>query len=214
LVFMSHTATNLEEILITNVSTITARGVAALISTSRHTLKLLEFIPLAKGGFEPPQSNAQEEDLHICNLLASCPRLQDLAVTLPSACPDLFINPAVDWHETVRVRVGSTDVDNLEALLESARMLLEQKRRCGNEFDIEIAVGPYIFETKARLVHGSYKEAKILSEMQWAPIELPSVKGPYGYTGLYGGGMKGEWSCISERDFLEAIRSGLVRLDS
>ncbi|KAF8252556.1 hypothetical protein K440DRAFT_535711 [Wilcoxina mikolae CBS 423.85] len=215
LVFMSHTATNLEEILITNVSTITARGVASLISASRNTLRLLEFIPLAKGGFEPPQSTAQEDDLHICNLLASCPRLQDLAVTLPSACPDLFTNPTIDWHETVRIRVGSTGVDNLEALLESARTLLEQQRRRGNdELDIEIAVGPYIFETKARLVHGSYKEAKIVSEMQWAPIELPSVKGPYGYTGLYGGGMKGEWSCISESDFLEAVRSGLVHLDS
>jgi hypothetical protein len=222
LILMAQTATNLEEILITNVSTITAKGVAALVAASQKTLKLLEFIPLEKNGFEPPRSRSQEEDLHICNLLAQSPRLQDIAVTLPSACPDLFSNPNADWHETIRVRVGASGitgksdsrVENLAALLDSARNLLEQQRRRGNEFDIEISVGPYIFDTKNRMVHGSYKEPKTVSENQWNPIELPSVKGPYGYTGLYGGSMKGEWTCISERSFLEAVRGGLVHLDA
>lgn len=232
LVLMAKTATNLEEILITNVSTITARGVTALVSASRNSLTLLEFIPLAEGGFEPTldatanppslsSSNGSDDDTHICSLLASCPRLNDLAVTLPCACPALFANPRIHWHETVRVRVGSDIVrgraiGDLAALLESARTLLEQKRKDGNKLlDIEIAVGPYIFETKARLVHGSYKEAKALSEeIRWQPAEIPSVKGPYGYTGLYGGGMKGEWTAILEDDFLEAVAAGLVHLDS
>ena len=232
LILMAKTATNLEEILITNVSTVTIRGVTALVSASRNSLKLLEFIPLAEGGFEPPldptnnssslsSSNGSDEDMHICSLLASCPHLNDLAVTLPCACPELFRNPRVHWDETVRVRVGSgiimgRDVEDLAALLESARTLLEQKRKDGNKLrDIEIAVGPYIFETKARLVHGNYKEAKMMSDdMRWQPVEISSVKGPYGYTGLYGGGLKGEWTAILECDFLEAVAAGLVHLDS
>jgi hypothetical protein len=222
LMFMARSATNLEEILITNVTTITANGVASLVGASRNSLKLLEFIPLEKNGMEPPTSNAVSDDLHICQLLATCPRLCDLAVTLPSACPDLFGNPDVEWKETIRVRVGSrgisgasdSRIDNMIALLDSARVLLEQQKRRGNELDIEIAVGPYLFDTKACLVHGSFAAPKAASEMRWMPIELPSVKGPYGYTGLYGGGMKGEWSCIGEGDFFEAVKAGLVSLDS
>ena len=218
LFFMARTATNLEEILITNVTSITAKGVAALVSASRNTLKLLEFIPLAKDGFEPFQT--PEDNRHICSLLASCPRLSDLAITVPSACPNLFSNPDVDWKETVRVRVGSHGIrgesdnraDNLTELLDSARTLLEKKN--SDHLDIEIAVGPYLFEAKSRLVHGSYVAPKIASGNQWSPLELPSVKGPYGYTGLYGGGMKGEWSAIGEADFVEAVRAGLVNLDS
>jgi hypothetical protein len=222
LMLMARTATNLEEILITNVTTITAKGVAALVSASRDSLKLLEFIPLEKNGFEPPASNALADDLHTCQLLAACPRLCDLAVTLPSACPDLFSNPAVEWKGTIRVRVGRGGIsgagdsraDNVIALLKGARTLLEQQKRRGNDLEIEIAVGPYLFDTKARLVHGSFAAPKVASEMRWTPIELPSVKGPYGYTGLYGGCMKGEWSCIGEGDFFEAVRAGLVNLDA
>lgn len=223
LIFMARSATNLEEILITNVTSITAKGVAALVSASRNTLKLLEFIPLEKNGFEPPTSNTVADDVHICQLLASCPRLSDLAVTLPSACPDLFANPDVDWKETIRLRVGSrgisgasdSRVENTISLLNSARALLEQQKRRGNTtLDIEIAVGPYLFDTKARLVHGNFAAPKLASDFRWAPIELPSVKGPYGYTGMYSGGMKGEWSCISERDFFEAINAALVNLEA
>ncbi|KAI5857799.1 hypothetical protein BZA05DRAFT_106740 [Tricharina praecox] len=217
LFFMARTATNLEEILITNVTSITAKGVSALVSASRETLKLLEFIPLAKDGFEPVQT--PEDNRHICNLLASCPRLSDLAITVPSVCPELFSNPGVDWKETVRVRVGSHGIrgegdnraDNITALLDSARTLLEKKN--SDNLDIEIAVGPYLFEAKSRLVHGSYIAPKLASDNQWRPMEVPSVKGPYGYTGLYGGGKKGEWSAIGEADFVEAVRAGLVNLD-
>lgn len=218
---MARTATNLREILITNVTTITANGVASLVTASKHSLQLLEYIPLANDGFEPPLANENDHDLHICTLLASCPRLADLAITIPTACPELFSNPLAPWNETVRVRVGAqgirgahgSRVDNLAALLEAARSLLEKQELRGNSFDIELAVGPYLFDTRSRLVHGSFKAAKTLSEMRWTPMEEPSVKGPYGYTGLYSGGRKGEWSCIGENDFLDAVRGGLVRLD-
>ena len=209
---MARTATNLSEILITNVATITAAGVAALVAASRNTLTLLEFVPLAP-------APAPAAGTHLCALLARCPRLADLAITLPTACAALFADCAAPWHETVRVRVGAAGIrgahasraENLAALLDAARALLA--RRPAAALDIEVAVGPFLFDTRSRLVHGSFKAARALSEMRWAPAEQASVKGPYGYTGLYAGGKKGEWSAIGEGDFLDAVRGGLVRLE-
>jgi hypothetical protein len=214
---LSRTATKLEEILIMNVTTITATGVASLVAASRDSLKLLEFIPLENNGMQPPTttSNAGGENRsHICALLASCPKLADLAVTLPSACPDLFSNPSVQWKETIRVRVGSRGVDNIIALLNSARSLLEKRSNDDDDFEIEIAVGPYLFETKRGLVHGSFAAAKAAEEgaEEWCPREWASVKGPYGYTGLYAGARKGEWTAVAEEEFWEGVGRGLVGL--
>lgn len=52
--------------------------------------------------------------------------------------------------------------------------------------------------------------------MTWAPEEFPTTKGPYGHTGLYGDSdnVKGEWTCIPERDFFEAMRWGLLRFNN
>ena len=70
----------------------------------------------------------------------------------------------------------------------------------------------FLFDTKTRLVHRNYKSAKIVSEMGWGPLEHISLKGPYGPTGLYGDeDVKGEWSAISEEEFLEGMRWEFVK---
>ncbi|KAL7276807.1 hypothetical protein RUND412_000193 [Rhizina undulata] len=220
---IARTATNLEEILITGATSITIKGIAALVSSSRRTLKLLEYTPLSDEGFRHP-SAARDPQVHICALLASCPRLTDLAITVPTCCKDLFKGPT-NWHETVRVRIaggGSCSVpeqslaENIEefvGVLNSAREMVERRKSEGVSIDIEIAIGNYLFDTKTQLVHGNYKNAKKLSEMAWSPVEHLSRKGPYGHTGLYGDEVKGEWSCISEADFFDAMRWGLVKFE-
>lgn len=79
-----------------------------------------------------------------------------------------------------------------------------------------LSTGNFLFEVKTGFVHGNYREAKKLSEMTWAPEEFPTTKGPYGHTGLYGDSddVKGEWSCIPERDFFDAVRWGLLKFNN
>lgn len=109
------------------------------------------------------------------------------------------------------------NIEEFVQILESARNLVDPQSRKGKaDLDIEIAVGNFLFEVKTGFVHGNYREAKKISEMAWRPEEFPTTKGPYGHTGLYGDSdnVKGEWSCIPERDFFEAMRWGLVKLDN
>lgn len=125
-----------------------------MVAASSQTLKLLEFKPLSDDGFQHPSSDVVDPQVHICSLLASCPRLKDLAITMPACCPDLFSCIAGHWHETVRIRIaghgvcrtsGLTMEANIEKfvdILESARKLVAPETRRGkDEFDIEIAVG-------------------------------------------------------------------------
>ncbi|CAZ83930.1 unnamed protein product [Tuber melanosporum] len=221
LITISRTATSLQEIHITSSTSITIKGLAALVSASRTSLKLLEYKPLSDSGFTHPSSVESHPQIHICTLLSSCPKLEDLAITLPTACPELFSRHSVAWHETVRLRIAGSGVcrfstvdENIaefSKLLEGARELLGVKRDLG----VEISVGKFLFDTKTRLVHGNYKSAKVVSEMGWGPVEHVSLKGPYGATGLYGDDdVKGEWSAISEEEFWEGMRWGFVKFDS
>ncbi|RPA96059.1 hypothetical protein L873DRAFT_1695904 [Choiromyces venosus 120613-1] len=220
LMTIARSATSLQEIHITGSTSITIKGLAALVFASRSSLKLLEYKPLSDSGFTHPSSVESHPQIHICALLASCPRLEDLAITLPTACPELFSHHAVAWHETVRLRIAGSgvcrfatvdgNIEEFSKLLDSARELLAEKKDLG----VEISVGKFLFDTKAKLVHGNYKSAKVVSEMGWAPLEHVSLKGPYGATGLYGDDdVKGEWSAISEEEFWEGMRWGFVKFE-
>ena len=90
LITISHTATSLQEIHITSSTSITIKGLAALASASSTSLKLLEYEPFLDSGFTHPSSVESHPQIHICVLLSSCPKLEDLAITLPTACPELF----------------------------------------------------------------------------------------------------------------------------
>lgn len=124
-----------------------------MVAASSQTLKLLEFTPLSDDGFQHPSSDV-EPQVHICSLLASCPRLKDLAITVPTCCQDLFSCIAGNWHETVRIRIAGhgicrtsnlsmeMDIERFVDVLDSARNLVDPKARRGkDELDIEIAVG-------------------------------------------------------------------------
>lgn len=205
LIRIARTATNLQEILIANVDSISVRGVAALVAASKNSLKLLDFAPTKAltENLEPVG------DVHLCTLFAGCPQLEDLAVTVPTICKEMFANENVKWHETVRLRVGSVEGPNgFVEILDAARNLVEKRR---GELAIEIAVGQWLFDVKARMVHGNFKS---LARMEGAPLLSPSVKGPYGYTGIHGDSEKGEWLCIHEADFFEVANAGLVKFSN
>ena len=201
---LSHSATNLREILIANVNSITIQGVAAVIAASKNTLQLIDFTNTAAAQPDQLIPAHTQTSHHICTLLASCTKLRDLAISIPTLCPELFAhdNP---WQETIRLRVASAgdDVDAFAGNLDAARDLI---RRKDGKLDIEVAVGGWLFDVKERMVHGSFK--KVRAEV----MQTPSVKGPYGYTGIHGGEAKGEWNSVGEQDFMELVRAGLVRL--
>jgi len=202
LVDISHAATNLQEILIANVSRITAAGVAALISASRDTLKLLDYTPLSSSGFSHPPPAAASippSGPHMCELIAGCPRLQDLTVTLPTCCSALF-SASLPLRETLRLRVTTppTDGQGLKELLDAAR---------GMKVEVEISMGGWLFETAAKRVHGGFREERWEGLLEVGESG-ESKKGPYGYTGFYGD--KGEWRVVGEEGFLEVL--GRVRI--
>ena len=117
--------------------------------------------------------------------MSSYPKLEDLDITLLTACPEVFSGRSVAWHETVRLRIAGSgvclfptldgNITELIKLLESARELLAKKKQ---ELGVEISVGKFLFDIKARLVHENYKSTKTVSEMGWGPLEHVSLKGP------------------------------------
>ncbi|KAI5802994.1 hypothetical protein EDC01DRAFT_490422 [Geopyxis carbonaria] len=197
LVALAPAATGLRELLVNGVATVSIDGIAALVAASRDTLELLDYSPSTTAA---AATDADDAACH-CALLASCPHLRDLSLTLPHACPTLFSNPAVAWTDTARLRLaaGSSSVEEFVALLASARALLEVKPEL---VDIEISRGAWVFETRARRVHGLMR---IVEGSEWRPAGAwVSEKGPYCAA-------KGEWMCVSEGVFWEGVqRGGLV----
>lgn len=101
--------------------------------------------------------------------------------------------------------------------------------------DIELFIGPYIFTPSTGLVHGDFDLARALSDFTWPAPDvsstngwgsdhlalMPSSKGPYGQTGLYGKDLDPDpelgisrqrsWSCVSETAFFDGVARGYVR---
>lgn len=104
---MARTATNLEEVHIINMSTITIASVMALVKASRSTLRVLEHSPRSQDGFRHPHPGVLEPGEHICDVLTSCPRLKDVSISVPSVCSALFSNDEVRWQGECQVRALS-----------------------------------------------------------------------------------------------------------
>lgn len=149
---MARTATNLQELHVTGMSSITIDGVMALVKSSRNTLRVLEYSPVSKDGFEHPEPTGVEGDEHLCSTLSSCPRLENLSISLPSICSDLFSNDTVKWKGEAQIRTSnlckirqdlaqSKDAqDDFWGLLDKARSLMTSRLAEGAELDIEIFI--------------------------------------------------------------------------
>lgn len=98
------------------------------------------------------------------------------------------------------------------------------------DLEIELFIGPYIFTPSTSLVHGDFDLARALSDFSWPATAsgwpsshdslMPSSKGPYGQTGLYGKDVDPDpdlgishhpWSCVSETAFFDGVRRGYIR---
>lgn len=69
----------------------------------------------------------------------------------------------------------------------------------------------WIFEPRYKRVHGNFDIAEALSDFAWAASKMPSGKGPYGQTGLYGKEER-PYSSVSEEDFADAVGRGYITI--
>ncbi|KAI9872130.1 MAG: hypothetical protein M1830_002035 [Pleopsidium flavum] len=222
---MARTATTLQELHITGMSSVTIDGVMALVKVSKDTLRVLEYSPLSKDGFEHPESTTVESDGHLCSILTSCLRLENLSITLPSICSDIFSSDAVKWKGEVQIRTAklcepkqnlarSLDVqDQFWKMLNQARSLMASRQSEDNDLHIEIFISHWIFEPRRNVVHGNFELGEVLSDFTWPTAKTMSGKGPYGQTGLYGPGKdEGPYSYVSEEAFREGLQRSYISL--
>ncbi|KAK3659452.1 hypothetical protein LTR56_001342 [Elasticomyces elasticus] len=215
---IARTATKLECLDITNLSTITVAGMLALVKASSETLQVLEHSPRSDDGFYHPHPGRLETGEHICELLANLPQMRDLSISVPNMCADLFSNHEVKWAGELQVRATDlcnckkgTEGEKLQAALSAARTLMAAKRRMHHELSTEVFFAGCIFEPEKRLVHGDFAIAELRSGGRWPLDAQSSTLGPYGQSGTYGKD-EGLWDAISEEEYLHAVGKGWVAL--
>ena len=149
---IARTATNLRELHVTGMSTVSIDGVMALVKASMDHLRVLEYSPLSKDGFEHPESSSVESEEHLCSILTSCSRLENLSISLPTICSDLFTNESVRWQGEVQVRAEklcrshknlalSVDAqDEFWRMLDQARKLMNSRLADGVDLHVEVFI--------------------------------------------------------------------------
>ena len=217
---IARTATNLECLDFTNLSTISVAGMLAIVKASRQTLQVLEHSPRSSDGFYHPFPGHIDE--HVCELIASLPQMRDLSMSVPYMCADLFTNHEVKWTGECQVRTtdicGSeaktgthTRAENLRETFNAARELITSRRRLGYDLSVEVFFAGCIFEPEKKLVHGDFAIAEISSYGQWPLHRQASTKGPYGTSGVYEK-EEGLWDAVSEDEYLTAVSRHWISL--
>lgn len=220
---IAKTATNLQCLDLTNISTVSVAGLLNLVKASRFTLEVLEHSPRSSDGFYHPYPGHLESGEHICELMTSLPRMRDLSISIPTMCPTMFAYHDVPWTGDAQFRF--TDVcglnpatpphvrtEHLSRVLHAARALIAARARVRRELRIELFFAGCIFEPEKRLVHGDFSLAELSSGGQWpGDVREASSKGPYGSSGYYGKEEEG-WVAVWEDEFLRAAERGWVAM--
>lgn len=222
---IARTASNLEEFQLSGNSTVSIQGVMAIVKASHSSLRVLDHSPRANRGFAHPHPGRANADEHICEILSSCPRLNDISVSLPSMCATMFSNHDVVWRGDVQVRAahlcGHEDINGNTAGAQTAlQKLLDQSRRLVDlgaasivprSMYVELFFADYIFEPSEHRVHGDFESAEVTSNGTWPAEKYSSGKGPYGASGFYGKEIT-MFESVDEREFMHGVRRNLVSL--
>ncbi|KAF2400389.1 hypothetical protein EJ06DRAFT_530371 [Trichodelitschia bisporula] len=222
---IARTATNLQEFHITCMSTVSIEGVMAIVKASKKTIRVLEHSPRSQDGFYHPDPGSLSENEHICHVLTSCPKLEDLSISLPSMCSELFANERVQWKGDCQVRAlrlcgheepGSRAAsgDALRKLLRQARNLISKRATSSipAELRIELFFADFIFDPHIKAVHGDFETAELFAPGSWPAHKERSRKGPYGSTGLYGKDEEYTFEKLNEDEFFRGLDMGVLRL--
>ena len=209
-----------------------ALGVIALLSSSRTTLKVINYAPIAPATAGMPK-------VHVCDVITSCPNLIDVNITVPQLCEHLFCPPPQysinmtqfdellsKWDGVAIIRLspgGRTCLHSnlplehpencaeIQRILEAARKL----QQITSGVVVELSIGKFTFTPASFSVVGDFRGAKKVAEGMWEPErERESRRGPWGSSGLcedIGGRM---WTEIGEADFFYGVNCGLVRFEN
>lgn len=224
---IARTACSLEEFQITSTSTVTIEGVMAIVRSSQRTLRMLEHAPRSMDGFWHPHPGSTTDSEHLCELLTHCPKLEDLSISLPSMCAELFSNSGVRWRGDCQVRAlhicgheHSHPVRQRGAIATSLRKTLVAARSLSRsqarsilpvELNIELFFADCIFEPHISAVHGDFQIAESVSRGAWPGKKEVSRKGPYGSTGLYEkNDEETVFEMVDEMEFLRGVEAGWV----
>jgi hypothetical protein len=227
---IARTATSLEELQVTCISTVTIEGVMALVRSSQKTLRMLEHAPRSMDGFWHPHPGSMTDNEHLCTLLTRCPKLEDLSISLPSVCSELFeAKTRLRWRGNCQVRAlhlcgheQSNRVRDRAHIAHSLRDLLASARNLSRaqassmfpvELNVELFFADCIFEPHVSAVHGDFQIAEEVSHGTWPNSWEKSVsrKGPYGSTGLYEkNDEETVFVRIGEAEFLRGVEAGWV----
>jgi len=194
----------------------------AIVRASRKTLRVLEHSPRSDDGFLHPHPGHLSDNEHICDLLTSCPKLEDVSISIPTMCSALFANKDVRWKGDCQVRAqGICGEDKLNSnaahsqlkkLLEQARQLI-RARGSGiypTYLTLELFFAEMILDPHDHAVHGNFEDAML--DEQWPSKWAPSRKGPYGSTVLFGKEEEQEFIRISEADLFAGLGQNFIRL--
>jgi hypothetical protein len=196
----------------------------AIVRASRQTLRLLEHSPRADSGFRNPHPGRMRDGAHACALIAGCPRLADVSVSLPTVCADLFAGGRARWTGGCQVRArglcglggaesaGARGRALMRSMLDGARGLVAARAtvRDPERLTVEVFFAGLIFEPHARRVHGDFRLASLMSGGTWPVVKAPSGKGPYGSSGLYGKMQEGVFECVSEEELWVAHKREFI----
>ncbi|MCJ1451832.1 hypothetical protein MMC28_002172 [Mycoblastus sanguinarius] len=176
LIAIARTATALCELHIVSTSSVTTKGVGALIDSSRRTLETFDVTPSMKWNSKKPSlftaSSYYYPNLHYH--IAQCPRLR--SITLPSSrtCMNLLANPGFAWSGLVQIHIRTLHADlpddtdftdarqTLWKLLDQVRSFTSNRGQPKEEqIRLELFVRDWLFEPENSLVHtnsetGSY----------------------------------------------------------
>lgn len=191
---IAHTARNLHEIHVTRTASVTISGVMALASASQTSLRVLEHSPLSQNGFNHPNSFSAENSTCLCDQILHLPKLNSLAISLPTLCIDLFKDHSVSWSGEVQIRanslcgekenisnLSSASQDKLWRILDAARSLMQAREQSGANLNIEIFIGTFslpiypfshLFILMTKQIAGSSPPASFSSTVPRAPPRL------------------------------------------
>lgn len=246
---IARTAVNLEEVHITGNSSVTiegmctlsqnlnseltrAVGVTALLSSSRTTLKVINYAPTT-----PTVSGMPK--IHVCDIVTSCPNLIDVNITVPQLCEHLlcplpqytknmiqFDELLSKWNGVAIIRLlrgGRTclhpnlplehpeNCAEVQRILDTARKL----QQITSGVAVELTIGKFTFSPANFSVAGDFRGAKKLAEGMWQPErERESRRGPWGSSGLCEDIGGRTWTEIGEVDFFYGVNCGLIRYES
>ncbi|KAI9700533.1 MAG: hypothetical protein M1820_006832 [Bogoriella megaspora] len=235
---IARTATGLEEIHVSCLSTISIKGLVALVKSSKGTIRVIEHAPRSKDGFYHPHPGelAPDSSTHLCDVLQSCTKLRDLSISMPSVCANLFSNLNVKWTGELQVRAlnlcplahqktssTAARIAAMSSLLDSARDLCKEVKRshpaehAESPLATEFFISKCIFTPYTREVHGDFSSARIRSNNALSAIQRFSTKGNYGSSGVYGMQLDDKereaWEVLMEEEYFNAVEKGWIDVD-